>query len=157
MTLDSTVLVIANHPVSLLEVVGVAAAMALLLLLMAVVMAWRSSNGRVAEQADAARRTADLEMRLAELSGSLQSFAAQAQGNTVHLQRTLDERLDAVSQTSWAGSVSVLASKNHTPPWTSSKMARRRPMPASSTSTGGPPADNRTISSNWSSRPLATG
>ncbi len=55
-------------------------------------------SGRVLEQQDAQRRTVELEMRLAELSGSLQSFAAQAQGNTVHLQRTLDERLDAVGQ-----------------------------------------------------------
>jgi DNA recombination protein RmuC len=65
---------------------------------LAVVFAWRGSRTRGAEQQAAQRRTEELELRLAELSGSLQTFAAQAQGNTVHLQRTLDERLDAVSQ-----------------------------------------------------------
>jgi DNA recombination protein RmuC len=59
---------------------------------------WRSSRGTVHDQLEAQRRTSDMELRLAELSGALQSFAAQAQGNTVHLQRTLDERLDAVGQ-----------------------------------------------------------
>jgi DNA recombination protein RmuC len=98
MTLDSTVIVIAGHAFSLFEVAAVLAVLALLLLLLAVFMAWRSGRGRVQEQLDAQRRTIDLELRLAELAGSLQSFAAQAQGHTVHLQRTLDERLDAVSQ-----------------------------------------------------------
>jgi DNA recombination protein RmuC len=55
-------------------------------------------RGRSVELADAARRATDMEIRLAELSGALQGFAAQSQGNTVHLQRTLDEKLEAVGQ-----------------------------------------------------------
>jgi DNA recombination protein RmuC len=55
-------------------------------------------RARAVDEADAERRRTDMEVRLAELSGALQSFAAQSQGNTVHLQRTLDERLEAVGQ-----------------------------------------------------------
>ncbi len=98
MTLDSPVLIIGARSFSLFEVALAVSLLALLLLLFAVYFAWRGTRGRAGEQLAASQRTADLEMRLAELSGSLQSFASQAQGNTVHLQRTLDERLDMVSQ-----------------------------------------------------------
>jgi DNA recombination protein RmuC len=98
MKLDSIVLIIANRPISLLEIFTAMAVLALLLLAIGVVFVWRSSRGTVHDQLEAQRRTSDMELRLAELSGALQSFAAQAQGNTVHLQRTLDERLDAVGQ-----------------------------------------------------------
>lgn len=98
MTLDSPLITIGSRSFTVLEIATAFAVLALLLLLAAVVMVWRASSARKQEQEDAQRRTIELEMRLAELSGSLQSFAAQAQGNTVHLQRTLDERLDAVGQ-----------------------------------------------------------
>jgi DNA recombination protein RmuC len=98
MTLDSTLFTLGGHAFTLFEIAAAIALLVLLLLIVAVVMVWRGSHGRLQEQLDAKRRTADLELRLAELSGSLQSFASQAQGNTVHLQRTLDERLDAVGQ-----------------------------------------------------------
>ena len=98
MTLDSPVLIIGQRSISLLEMISAVVVLALVLLAMAVWFAWRGTHGRIAEQTKANQRTADLELRLAELTGSLQSFAAQAQGNTVHLQRTLDERLDMVSQ-----------------------------------------------------------
>jgi DNA recombination protein RmuC len=98
MTLDSPLLTIGAYSFTLLQIAMAIAALALLLLLTAVVLVWRAASGRKLEQAEAQQRRAELELRLAELSGSLQSFAAQAQGNTVHLQRTLDERLDAVSQ-----------------------------------------------------------
>jgi DNA recombination protein RmuC len=98
MTLDSIVFNIAGRDITLFEVAAAIAAFAVLLLLLAVFLIWRGSRGRLQDQLEAQRRTSDLELRLAELAGSLQSFASQAQGNTVHLQRTLDERLDAVSQ-----------------------------------------------------------
>jgi DNA recombination protein RmuC len=98
MTFDSPLLTIGSYSFTLLDVAALAAVLALALLVTAVVLVWRSSAARKREQLDAQLRRNDLELRLAELSGSLQSFAAQAQGNTVHLQRTLDERLDAVSQ-----------------------------------------------------------
>jgi DNA recombination protein RmuC len=97
MTLDSILFTIAGRDVTLFDVAAVLSACTVVLLLIAVLLIWRSGRGRMQDQQDAQRRTTDLEMRLAELAGSLQSFAAQAQGNTVHLQRTLDERLDAVS------------------------------------------------------------
>lgn len=98
MTLDSTLFVLGGHAFTLFEIGSALALLVLLLLIVAVVMVWRGSRGRLEEQLDAQRRTVELELRLAELSGALQSFASQAQGNTVHLQRTLDERLDAVGQ-----------------------------------------------------------
>jgi DNA recombination protein RmuC len=98
MTLDSPLFQIGGRAFTVIEIATALAVLALLLLSVAVVMVWRASRGRVQEQLDAQRRTADTELRLAELAGALQSFAAQAQGNTVHLQRTLDERLDAVGQ-----------------------------------------------------------
>jgi DNA recombination protein RmuC len=98
MTFDSTIFTIAGHRFTLFELGLGLAALALLLLVVAVILIWRSGSGRAQDKHDAARRTQDLELRLAELAGSLQSFASQAQGNTVHLQRSLDERLDAVSQ-----------------------------------------------------------
>jgi DNA recombination protein RmuC len=98
MTLDSILFDIAGRPVTLFEVAAALSGLGLLLLLIAVILMWRGTSGRRQEQLDAERRTGELELRLAELSGSLQSFAAQSQGQTVHLQRTLDERLDAVGQ-----------------------------------------------------------
>jgi DNA recombination protein RmuC len=98
MTFDTPVVVIGHRAITLFEIALAAALLGLLLLVLAVVFAWRGSRTRNVEQLAAQRRTEELELRLAELSGSLQSFAAQAQGNTVHLQRTLDERLDVMSQ-----------------------------------------------------------
>lgn len=98
MDLNSTVMTLGEHAVSLLEVMFAAAGLTLVLLLATLVLAYRAMKGRSSEQGETARRTAELEFRLAELSGALQSFAAQAQGNTVHLQRTLDEKLEAVGQ-----------------------------------------------------------
>jgi DNA recombination protein RmuC len=98
MTFDSVLFHVGERPVSLLETAAGLAIVALGLLLLAIILIWRGSQARHFAQNEAARRTADLELRLAEITGSLQSFAAQAQGQTVHLQRTLDERLQAVSQ-----------------------------------------------------------
>jgi DNA recombination protein RmuC len=98
MNFDSIVFTIAGREVTLFDMAIALAVFAVLLLLLSVILIWRSGRGRLQDQLDAQRRTSYLELRLAELAGSLQSFASQAQGNTVHLQRTLDERLDAVSQ-----------------------------------------------------------
>jgi DNA recombination protein RmuC len=98
MTLDSTLFVIGGRAFTLFEIAAGLAVLVVALLVAALIMVWRASAGRAEEQHEAQRRTADLELRLAEITGSLQSFAAQTQGQTVHLQRTLDERLDAVGQ-----------------------------------------------------------
>jgi DNA recombination protein RmuC len=98
MNLDSTVLVIAGRAITLGELLLAAAGLALLLLILTAIWTFRVMRARAVDEADAERRRTDMEVRLAELSGALQSFAAQSQGNTVHLQRTLDERLEAVGQ-----------------------------------------------------------
>jgi DNA recombination protein RmuC len=98
MDFNSTLMTIGEHAVSLLDVLLTLGALALLLLISTVILAYRAMKGRGHEQDETARRTMELEFRLAELSGALQNFAAQSQGNTVHLQRTLDEKLEAVGQ-----------------------------------------------------------
>jgi DNA recombination protein RmuC len=97
MDLSSPVLQIGSFRFTLLDVAFSAAGLGLLLLLLAVIMAFRAQAGRAAERDDAQRRTADMEYRLAELSGALQGFATQSQSNQIHLQRVIDERLDLVS------------------------------------------------------------
>ncbi|NMD06383.1 MAG: DNA recombination protein RmuC [Phyllobacteriaceae bacterium] len=97
MDLSSPVLQIGSFRFTLLDVAFSAAGLGLLLLLIAVIMAFRAQAGRAAERDDAQRRTADMEYRLAELSGALQGFATQSQSNQIHLQRVIDERLDLVS------------------------------------------------------------
>ncbi len=94
MQTDSPLFIIGHHIFTLADVMIAAAGLALVLLLAAVVLAFRAQAGRRADK----ERTAELEYRLGELSGVLQNFAAQTQGQGVNLQRTLDERLDQVSQ-----------------------------------------------------------
>ena len=93
MDLDRTLLEIGGAPVTLLNVLFVAAVFALLLLIAAVVLSWRAQASRQAESSAAQRRTMELEFRIAELSGALKSLADQAQGSQIQLVSTLDERL----------------------------------------------------------------
>ena len=94
MSLEPTIFYIGQRAVGLFEFIVAAAAIGILLLLIVIFMAWRAQAGRKAAQA----RASEMEYRLAELSGVLQNFSAQAQGQQMNLQRTLDERLDQVSQ-----------------------------------------------------------
>lgn len=94
MNAESIIFRIGQHPVGLFEFVITIAAISIFLLVMAVILAWRAQSGRKGAQ----MRSNEMEYRLAELSGVLQNFSAQAQGQQMNLQRTLDERLDQVSQ-----------------------------------------------------------
>lgn len=94
MSFEPTLFYIGQHPVGLFAFIIAVAVSGLFLLLVAVILAWRAQSGRKA----ALLRASDMEYRLAELSGVLQNFSAQAQGQQMNLQRTLDERLDQVSQ-----------------------------------------------------------
>ena len=94
MKTDSALFIIGRHTFTLADVLIAASALGLFLLLAAVILAFRAQAGRKADK----ERTAELEYRLGELSGVLQNFAAQSQGQGANLQRTLDERLDQVSQ-----------------------------------------------------------
>ena len=97
MQLDRILLQIGQMPVTLLDLLVAAAIFALLLLISAVIFAWRAQRTRADETIQTLRRTAELEYRLAELSGTLKGFAEQAQGSQIHMVQTLDERLDQVS------------------------------------------------------------
>lgn len=97
MDLAQPLFTIGGHVATLLELALAAAAIGLVLLLLAVILSFRAQAGRRLEREEAQRRTADLEYRLAELSGALQGFAAQSQSHHIHLQRVIDERMDAVS------------------------------------------------------------
>ncbi|MEO6608497.1 MAG: DNA recombination protein RmuC [Aestuariivirga sp.] len=94
MQADTPLLIVGRHVFTFTDVMIGAAIAGLVLLLAAVILAFRAQSGRRAE----AQRTLELEYRLAELSGALQNFASQTQGQGANLQRTLDERLDQVSQ-----------------------------------------------------------
>ena len=95
MNLNSQIFQIGQQPISLLAFL---IAFGLALLLAAVVLAFRAQAGRKSERLEMQSRNVEMEYRLAELSGVLHNFSAQAQSQQVHLQRTLDERLDIVSQ-----------------------------------------------------------
>ena len=98
MDLDRTLLEIGGSPVTLLHVLLVGALFALLLLVAAVILSWRAQASRQDETIAAQRRTADLEYRIAELSGALKSLVEQSQGSQIQMVATLDERLDQVTE-----------------------------------------------------------
>jgi DNA recombination protein RmuC len=98
MQLDQTILQIGNYLFSLAQVLLAGAALAFALILLTLVVTWRTSRSRHAETLETMRRASDLEYRLAEMAGTLRNFADQSQGAQAHLTRTLDERLDMVGQ-----------------------------------------------------------
>ena len=98
MDIDQTLLRIGQTPVSLADLLVTAAGFALLLLVATLVFAWRAQRLAQDETLASTRRTADLEYRIAELSGALRSLAEQSQGAQITLAATLDDRLDQVSE-----------------------------------------------------------
>ncbi len=97
MQLNSTLVVLGNRPISLLEILVAAAALMLALLIAMMIVTWRASRARRVEALEHAHRSSEMEYRLAELSGALQNFAHIQHGQQESLQRTLDDRLDQVS------------------------------------------------------------
>jgi DNA recombination protein RmuC len=97
MAFDEILFVVGELPVTYGRLLLAGGALGLLLLISAVVLAWRAGRGRREEAIEAMRRTAELEYKLAELSGHLKAFADQSAQYDAHLARTLDERLDQVS------------------------------------------------------------
>jgi DNA recombination protein RmuC len=96
--MDQIVLRVGDAPITAAQLFTSAAVFALLLLVATAVFAWRAQAGRRDEIQAGHRRTAELEYRIAELSGVLKSLAEQAQGSQVQLVSALDERLDLVSE-----------------------------------------------------------
>jgi DNA recombination protein RmuC len=97
MSLDRIILQIGSRGFTLFEVLAFAGAVGLLLLVLLTILVMRGQRQRFQENLEQNRRTAELEFRLAELSGTLHGFAAQSQGLQESMHRTLDERLDQVS------------------------------------------------------------
>jgi DNA recombination protein RmuC len=97
MELEEILLVVGGVPLTYGRLIAGIAALALVLLITAVALVWRAGRVRREESFEAMRRTAELEYRLAELSGQLKGFADQSAHHDAHLARTLDERLDQVS------------------------------------------------------------
>jgi DNA recombination protein RmuC len=98
MSLDRQLILVGEMPVSVADVLVASSILAMLLLVSAVVFAWRAQRPRTAETAETLRRTVDLEYRLAELSGTLRSFAEQAQGAQLSMAGVIGEHLDQVSR-----------------------------------------------------------
>ncbi len=73
------------------------------LLVAAVILAWRAASGGGQQSIDAMRRAAELETKLAEMSGQLRGLAEHSASTQAHLAQTLDTRLDQVSQRLGAG------------------------------------------------------
>ncbi len=97
MNLEAILFRIGDTSVSLGLAMLAAGGVALLLLILAVVLSWRGGRTRREDAFEAMRRAAEMEYRLAELSGQLRAFTDQAAHYDAHLARTVDERLDQVS------------------------------------------------------------
>jgi DNA recombination protein RmuC len=97
MTLDQIILQIGGQAFNLGQILLAGAGLALLLIIVTAVLAWRGQKLRHEESLETMRRASELEFRLAEMAGQLRSFADQASSGQQHLARTLDERLDQVS------------------------------------------------------------
>ncbi len=97
MNLNTPFLQIGSYGFTLAELLIATAMLASLLLLILTILVWRGHKTRKAEFEEAQNKSSDLELRLAELAGSLSGFAQQSTGQQASFQRLLDERLDQVS------------------------------------------------------------
>lgn len=86
-----------GHAVTGIGLAIAAGALVLVLLVAAVVLAWRAGRTRQREALEAVKRAGELELRLAEMAGQLRAFGEAAQNRDTHIARTLDERLHQVS------------------------------------------------------------
>jgi DNA recombination protein RmuC len=103
MDFSQTAFVFGQTQVSWADLALAAAALALVLLVAAVILAWRAGSGSQAQTIEAMRRAAELETRLAEMSGQLRGLADHSASTQAHLAQTLDQRLEQVSQRLGAG------------------------------------------------------
>jgi len=97
MQLNDVVLQVGSSAFTLLELVLAGATLALFMLAATFIAAWRLLRSRRREALDVMRRSSELEYRIAEMAGSLKSFADQSHGSQAQLAMMLDERLDQVS------------------------------------------------------------
>jgi len=98
MTWDQTLLRIGTHDLSLLEFSLAGGGLAILLLILIVILAWRGQSGRREQALEAMRRTGDLEFRLVDLAGQLRNLTDQSVSAQAQMTDTLDQRLDQVNR-----------------------------------------------------------
>ncbi|WP_108879715.1 DNA recombination protein RmuC [Anderseniella sp. Alg231-50] len=103
MDFSETAILIGETAVTWGHLTVFAATVALALLVATVVLAWRAASGGGQQSIDAMRRAAELETKLAEMSGQLRGLAEHSASTQAHLTQTLDTRLDQVSQRLGAG------------------------------------------------------
>jgi DNA recombination protein RmuC len=94
LTLDSSILKLGNLTLTLGHLL-LGLAIGLLILMFAM---FRARTRRREELEAGVERAQELEVRLAELAGSLQGFAVQTSNQQANMHRLLDERLDMVGQ-----------------------------------------------------------
>ena len=97
MDLDQPLTMIGDTVVTLGDAALLAVGTVVVLLLVIAGLLIYTYRGQRSDTEDAARKTADLEMRLAELTGRLTTISESAAGRDAHLARTLDHRLDQIS------------------------------------------------------------
>lgn len=98
MDFSDVVFVVADHRVTLQELVIAGGAFGLLLLTVILIVVWRTGSRRHEDVVSAQRRASELENRLSELAGQLKNFSENTAMRESQLARNLDERLDKVSQ-----------------------------------------------------------
>ncbi|MEM7637068.1 MAG: DNA recombination protein RmuC, partial [Pseudomonadota bacterium] len=103
MDFSETAILIGQTAVTWGHLAATGACLALVLLVAAVILAWRAASGGGQQSIDAMRRAAELETKLAEMSGQLRGLAEHSASTQAHLAQTLDTRLDQVSQRLGAG------------------------------------------------------
>lgn len=103
MDFSETAILIGQTAVTRGHLAATGACLALVLLVAAVILAWRAASGGGQQSIDAMRRAAELETKLAEMSGQLRGLAEHSASTQAHLAQTLDTRLDQVSQRLGAG------------------------------------------------------
>lgn len=103
MDFSETAILVGQTAITWGHVAVSAVILALALLVAAVVLAWRAASGGGQQSIDAMRRAAELETKLAEMTGQLRGLAEHSASTQAHLTQTLDTRLDQVSQRLGAG------------------------------------------------------
>ena len=103
MDFSQTAFIFGQTQVSWAGLALAAASLALVLLVAAVILAWRAGSGSQTQTIEAMRRAAELETKLAEMSGQLRGLAEHSASTQAHLAQTLDQRLEQVSQRLGAG------------------------------------------------------
>jgi DNA recombination protein RmuC len=94
---DQIVLTMGTVAISLGQAVLIVAGVLVALLLTITLMLVLSARARKERGFEAAQRTGELEVRLAEMAGRLQAMTESAGAREEHLSRTLDQRLDQIS------------------------------------------------------------